>query len=458
MFWSRGADKWITDESAQADTDPIRDADLVRCLDALIAGNFDARPIGRDPLSQAVQRLTDHLRGDLAGELAGAVSLSVEANQTAIAAAQLVSHQSNVQHRSQGIAAAATELAASTEEVRRYSNQIEATAAQAETAARDGVVQAEHSLAQVAQIRTTVDQTASKLSILDELTGRMGQIAGDIRSIAFQTRLLSLNASVEAARSGEAGKGFAVVASEVRALAVRSSDSTRVIDEITALLRAESTAIAQSMEASRETVEAGCDGIARMSEVTSQTIAAASMVRQQAGQIARSLDEQLAAARMVADGICEVSEAAERSSGSVEDIANAMEAVEGLIGRQLARLSGLELPGKVVKLAQSDHVLWKKRLADMVAGRTRLNPDELADHHSCRLGKWYDGVEDPAYRHCADFRALEAPHRLVHQHGIAAARLYRDGDVAGALHEIERVSQASENVLALLRKLESIEG
>jgi methyl-accepting chemotaxis protein len=52
--------------------------------------------------------------------------------------------------------------------------------------------------------------------------------------------------------------------------------------------------------------------------------------------------------------------------------------------------------GAVFKLARSDHVLWKRRLANMMVGREGLDPDELSDHHTCSLGKWYD--QDPTYR------------------------------------------------------------
>lgn len=62
-----------------------------------------------------------------------------------------------------------------------------------------------------------------------KLLARFGPIIKAIEAISFQTSLLSINASIEAAHAGEAGAGFDIVAKEVRELASRSKDETTKI-------------------------------------------------------------------------------------------------------------------------------------------------------------------------------------------------------------------------------------
>src|SRR5437868_12565516 len=65
----------------------------------------------------------------------------------------------------------------------------------------------------------------------------IGSIVGTINVIAERTNLLSLNASIEAARAGDAGRGFAVVAEEIRNLADRCAKATADISQIVKALQ-----------------------------------------------------------------------------------------------------------------------------------------------------------------------------------------------------------------------------
>ncbi|MCR4673975.1 MAG: HAMP domain-containing methyl-accepting chemotaxis protein [Lachnospiraceae bacterium] len=81
----------------------------------------------------------------------------------------------------------------------------------------------------------SMDAFESIFGVIDDITQsteRISEASDMIKSIAQQTNLLSLNASIEAARAGEAGKGFAVVADEIRELSDQSSQSVETINEM----------------------------------------------------------------------------------------------------------------------------------------------------------------------------------------------------------------------------------
>lgn len=90
--------------------------------------------------------------------------------------------------------------------------------------------------------RTTaaISRIGEQIRMTNASIEKIGAAATLITSIADQTSLLSLNASIESARAGEAGRGFAVVAGEIQKLAVQSDEAAAEIQQIIDTLLAES--------------------------------------------------------------------------------------------------------------------------------------------------------------------------------------------------------------------------
>ncbi|WP_010305870.1 methyl-accepting chemotaxis protein [Kurthia senegalensis] len=100
-----------------------------------------------------------------------------------------------------------------------------------------------------------------------ENTAKMLQM---INNIAKSTRILGLNAGIEAARSGEAGKGFSVVASEITKLANQSADSVKEINHVMENLRQKVIAISKTLEETHEISKQQIEAISGITESLEQ--------------------------------------------------------------------------------------------------------------------------------------------------------------------------------------------
>lgn len=195
----------------------------------------------------------------------------------------------------------------------------------------------------------------SSLQITEEVKSIMSTLEG-LSEIAFQTKLLSFNASVEAARAGNAGKGFAVVAEEIHNLA----DSTE------SLLKKIKTRTKNFEHISKNLKESSDNSKSSSSLITNKFI---------------HFDEN-------------IKETVLSNERSVHHVSSTNDEI-------------------FIGLAKLDHVLWKVNTYISVIERQAAF--EFVDHFNCRLGKWYyEGDGKKHFSHLTNYQSAESFHATVH--------------------------------------------
>ena len=426
---------------------------VVAALDNLVKGAYGLIPDTGRGIMGAVKKVARTLQVKGQKALRGMVSMSVNLNEAVTSSAEMIRDTREVDKRTQAIAAAAEELVASVNEIARNTESAAVDAQAARSTADQGVIAADKAVAAMERIAQAVEDASVRVESLAEASQQIGTIVGQINDIARQTNLLALNATIEAARAGEAGKGFAVVASEVKNLSNQTAKATEDIRARIDKLRAEMDGIVASMRAGAAAVDEGRDVITaaggEMRAMSDQVIG----ITHKMEEIAGILSQQTQASNEVAEGITTIASMTGQNVTQIEAIVDFLASADVDLTAAMDDRLGEEIPDMTIYRAKSDHIIWKKKLAEMMVGRVRLDPDELADHHSCRLGKWYDAIDDNSIKSHPAFVAMKDPHRAVHSHGIEAARLYQAGDLEGAMREIHLVAEASKDVVRLLDEL-----
>jgi len=214
-----------------------------------------------------------------------------------------------------GARAAGEALRAAVASVGQGAGAGEAAAVRAAQVAREGMAGAAEASAAITRV--------------EERSRQIAQVLESIDMIARQTKLLGVNAAVEAARAGDVGRGFAVVAAEVQALADRTAESARSI----------AREIAES-----DAAVAGCAGAVRASAAMLGRIAAeVDAVTGATGAIRQACAAQTEALAEALGRIGAADDAARQGEHVAAAARDAARGLDAAVGGLRARLSGVML-------------------------------------------------------------------------------------------------------------------
>lgn len=257
----------------------------------------------------------------------------------------------------------------------------------------------------LAEIVGAMEQMGGKMSGMSvSITGlsdtadSINTFVSTITNISDQTNLLALNAAIEAARAGDAGRGFSVVADEVRTLATETNKSASEVAELV-------TSILQSTRSAVGSVD----------EISSNN--------QQLSENIHKLNTDYS---------------------TIVDTCNKMTSV-------ISDSSTISF----IQTVKLDHIVWKAEVYAKLIGLSQTNNNNLADHNSCRLGKWYSAQAGSDIARTTAFASLQKPHQLVHESGFAALRAMDVKDTEECIKCLQKMEQASAEVMNVLNTIVS---
>jgi methyl-accepting chemotaxis protein len=175
-------------------------------------------------------------------------------------------------------------------------------------------------VSQMESLFERIDEATNQVVRLEEKTRSVNRIAEVITSIAEKTHLLSLNASIEAARAGDAGRGFSAVADEIRKLAEGAGTQAEQIGEIVRQLETESNRISTLMTTMGEEVRAGREDLDSILRALEQIQSASQEVSQRSGAIFEKAEDTAAEARKMAEDIESIAAVAKQNATATDDM------------------------------------------------------------------------------------------------------------------------------------------
>lgn len=292
---------------------------------------------------------------------------------------------------------------------------------------------------------------------------KIGEIIDLVKRVSIQSKLLALNASLEAARAGAAGKGFSVVAEEMQQLSVSTTESAENITEYVRQLNSETGTLVLSIEETTQKLNEGNVKATFSLHELEQMNAQIAAIQEQIDSIFREIDTQnnTAAdfsqqAEMLSESYRILSTDCVALGKHVFQIGRYVDKTRSDMVRNSSAITELDW----LRVFQVDHFVLTWRVYNNIVGFEQLQAKQVDNPDTCKLGKWLASQTDSALAGSSEFRQLADAHAVLHTYAAQSWKAKQEGNDALALQAFQdtyKAFQTFDRALVRLReKMQSL--
>lgn len=336
---------------------------------------------------------------------------------------------------------------------------------------------------EIDELRGTVIENASsmnnKISLLIELTENVSAIVDTVESIASQTNMLALNASIEASRAGTQGRGFAVVAEEIKKLAENTKIS---LDDMRAIVLDIKVATNEGKESMDNTINFTNQMSGKISNVHTtitenvglleETMSGIKLISEDinemklaVGEINESMEASSKDAENLTNMTSKIFEDAEQSSIMAKKVSEIDDTLSDIVYSQMCVINQSAHPISnkeiimQIKKAKESHINWFNILKTMIVNM-ELSPLQL-NSNKCAFGHFYHSIDIGHPTIALKWKSIDKLHNSFHSIGdkVKTAIKFDDNLTAKKLeNEAQKISNEMFEILDfILNELENTE-